>query len=94
MTPGGAVATVDGQTEQQPVQARSSGERRSPFWGVQQAAEHYSISERQVMRLVEQKLIPHFWVGESIVRFDPEELRAWEKAGGASGLRAKRKERS
>ncbi len=52
-----------------------------PLWDARHLALRLGIHRNRLYLLVRTGLIPHLRIGRA-VRFDPDAIRAWERAGG------------
>lgn len=59
-----------------------------PLWDARQVAQRLGIHRTNLYALVRTGLIPHLRIGRS-VRFDPQAIRAWERAGGWASPKVK-----
>src|SRR5712692_9101452 len=60
------------------------------LWNARELAQRLGIHRSRLYHLVRTGRIPHLRVGRG-VRFDPDAIREWEKAGGWSSPSLKRK---
>lgn len=61
----------------------STSDRRTvgPLWNARQLAQRLGIHRTRLYLLVRTGRIPHLRIGR-LVRFDPDAIAAWVKAGG------------
>ena len=63
------------------LRARSASVARVADWTFKEARESLGVSEAHLRKLVRNRLIPCYWVGD-LVRFQPQRIEAWKAAGG------------